>query len=638
MMDYFRDIYDRYFGYEYHRCVEEDYNFSSKLINDSRTYRIFLNISHYFNIISIQPMKLSEIYHILTLQFHNPFSRKGIVQKSRIYLLYIIIFAELLLAGSVGFGLLMFEALIKHWNPRVIRGANRTEFCAFEDDIFHNDNVYKDSKHIHDTIEFLGVGITAAIDVTAFFICGVALTVLSLVVYGVFNIGRIYQLRTLTFCSSPLMVRSMFRDKLEEISNFVFQNEDPIEPIIKNNSFDSNRINSLIMNGNHQEFGRVSNDCDCKPSENLRRQRFARFVRCERIIDLVNPECLSMRTYEKALHTRDLALISCVIIDLMAIFMFTMVIAWFEGMARVDQRFNQLQCQAWHPNATMIREDLFLPPLDESEYEAYATNDRSTLTYLKLALFIELNKMLSVRSCILITIHIFSISCYIIWLTIYIMLFLLELLSNSSWLCQIELQLDACRTLLEICYTTKNKLETTKTGDKIHEHEWRFQYRSIEKALTVTYLNFELFQLEYPVYQDIANLIALHSVTVSGIVILLSVVIQMNSIAKFSILIWTMNVSAIILVNVLTLSCSRITTKLISVSKQITDLISVASENSMELDQIVKIWRKQMIREHEWISLYSVRVFGVPLSRQNMLTLNTTVIGLWLFLNRSIFH
>lgn len=156
----------------------------------------------------------------------------------------------------------------------------------------------------------------------------------------------------------------------------------------------------------------------------------------------------------------------------------------------------------------------------------------------------------------------------------------------------------------------------------------------IERALTITYLNFELFKSEFISFQVLQTFI---SGQLTFFVITLTFTAMFVARTNFNTIIWATAAITLLSLNVLIVFCVSSTSNLQHIYRLISDLVAKSSECGMELTYIVKRWRRRLMTNSEIQSIYSTHVLSFRLSRASLLTLNTSLVGLWLLIHRFVF-
>lgn len=597
--------------------------------------RVILNLSKTWT-----PVYFEFVDEIYKLRFYNPifFLRKYGARPPnwRIYLIY----ASYLIHNSIeiikAISLCAYGKALNDWKPRVRNNTLRTEYCALKSNIYDGpeDRNLLRCLRLREFLENLGTSLASSCNIAPFSITAVCSIWIALLLFLVFSGNEGFSLSAATFINYPQQARESLYRKLSLLVDTNFNTNDS-ESIMAS---PSSKISKVEAN---KSSVYVARNCSCKYSEALDRRQFSFFLKREKITQLVRPNSVSLETYVKMKKIqRKTILFGCSIIFLV-FYLIIFVIILIELRARVLQRIESVKCQLWQPNGTLIKDSILLRPLDTiEEFNTVKNHDGSISSYINLAL-LETSKGTKTFGSITLMFGTFMLMPVIIWCLLYAMLFATGYVQFIEWLKQLEKQIMISKILLELNIKAKIiTLEACHDESKergLYKEITKRQYHGIERILSATYLNLEIFLKEYEEYREFVNFIAGQVVAASILYITGSFIVSITVTDRTVILIWCLSLSITILLNAFVLICASLTGNLIELFKLISDMLAKASQNSMELTYIVRLWRRRLLTDREIRILYSIQTFGFQLSQKNLVTFNTSILGIWLLLSRSYF-
>lgn len=163
----------------------------------------------------------------------------------------------------------------------------------------------------------------------------------------------------------------------------------------------------------------------------------------------------------------------------------------------------------------------------------------------------------------------------------------------------------------------------------------RLLIRKIKKALTVTYLNYELFRRDVQTLLDFLNSSANFVTYMVLLIALQCYFVFTNMIKTNQILMWFEWLASLFVYNLFFYMFATVTNRVNDLSHKICNMTGRAGANSLELTYIISLWRRQMLSEAEVKSLFTTRTFGIQYTQSNQITFNSYVLGLALLMSRT---
>lgn len=528
-----------------------------------------------------------------------------------------------------------FEGASVHYNPMVKAGTNRTDICAIKGNIYESyGNYYAEMQRLYGILTFMGFNFTASISISLFSILVSVVSCFTVFVFLLAYSKESIALNYYELLTNPRVARQKLKMRLSKIIYEKFERGDK-EEMMQVKYLDSTVRRS--SNFTPERVGVfVAKNCSCKYSENMDRKHFVRFINRERILDFVQPECATVvRVKEARALVRKFAFATVVfIVFSVSLLVYRVVTEEISG--RIEQRFNEFKCKFWHPNGTVIRNPLMLLPFESDEYlEYYRNHDGSMKSYLRL-IIIELKLLLSIKHLMYYDLELLFLTATLTWGACYWYQFGVGYFPNRIWLRQVRSQLETCLELLVLIHPSESgATKSSKIAEDLEmvKRVLRRRFRVMEKALAITYLNFEIFLAEFHHYREVVNFLAGQLILASTLCTTACSLIS-TGLTSTSIL-WEVALSNLFILNIFVLVCSNMTSDLMELNRLVSEIMAKFTHNSMELIYIAKLWRRRLMTDSEVKSLYSIETFGVKLSHKNLLTFNTSLLGIYLLLNRS---
>lgn len=267
--------------------------------------------------------------------------------------------------------------------------------------------------------------------------------------------------------------------------------------------------------------------------------------------------------------------------------------------------------------------------------------------------YFELKQMISyeiIRDYIFLAFH---YSSSFLWVIALCIIYLDNWLSQVNWINQLQEQLDDCIRLEDILHklencsitTTKNKFDIpefqcairkshTIIGASSFETKDFNKRINIEKALIITYLNFELFRQEYKYFRRLCNYITIHLIPLILFNSIMSYYFVTSTWNKDILGIWIANFLYIIFLNYFVGTSMYVIERIQSLYRTINILLAKSCLNSQQLTYVSKLWKLQMMSEIEVGDAFCMQVFGNNFVLSTLIAVDSYVFALWLILIR----
>lgn len=528
------------------------------------------------------------------------------------------------------------------WRPIVRSGANRTEMCALRVDL---DEKYDSSAARFVMLRdfFLDQGYTAIYSAQLMAFAVLSAVSAAMILYaGMFTYKNdSLPLNTLSFQLCPIEERIRVRMRLLGVVQTLYTSSEMTD---ESPNYDRNdHLGSMRFEHSHRsEFfpsrsarsrpESAERECSCLEQERMR-IRFVDLITREKLVDFTWPINLSSSFYQYLMARQMIATIIQLTILILAFIWIPMTCANDEVANRVRSRQEQYKCELWNENGTQIRDIVGLlyrplPPDKRKRYMNHITRSETNLGDLYLIENIEIIKWPAPKVLLEFVFVYFGV---IGWSFEYVISFVQASISASQWLCQIQSQMEKCIALIECHMSLKFDSDYTSEDDD----ESKSRRRDIERALTITYLNFELFRQEYKAFRQVASFLIFHLIPLVTLNSLYSY-IMMSASNKNIVIVWVFNASYIIVFNIFVSACVSILERIGKLYATITRILIKSSSVSMELTQIVKLWRRQLLSDADIKNLYGVKVVGKSFSSSTLLAVDSYVMALWLAMARQL--
>lgn len=541
--------------------------------------------------------------------------------------------------------------LLQTWSPRVRLAANRTERCALRQDI---EEEYDGSASLYISLReyMMGYGVrnVYSAQIVSYVIFATSVSAVTLYLGAIFHGKDTIYLDTLSFQLNPIEERARIRKKLVSIVQNLYKTADYACLKLKETNSDFRRsciyrrpdvadVAALRPKTYLRAQQYHGSNCRCV-NDSQKRLKFVKFIFQERLIDHIWPAHLTLKFYDDLIPQEiGFAIIQIMFMTVAMIGM--MVFSNYDEInLRVRNRIELYRCEIWNQNATLIRDVVGMNrrPLPNEQKELYINhimNPSNEIGNLLLIETIEIFKW----PAILRSLEFFIFyGATMNWTFNYVWAFFMGNLTMTKWLEQIQDQMDKCLRLID-CHLNQyeNIIEAQQDPevppkDDIQAQERR---RDVERALTITYLNFELFRQEYKYFKDIINFLVFHLVplvTLNSLLSYISITLINQNIGTL----WVLHATYIMTLNVFVSICVSILSRVHKLYNTITRILIKSSSASMELTQIVRLWRRQLLNDGDVKSYYGIKVIGGNVSPSTLLAVDSYVMALWLTMGRQL--
>lgn len=625
-----------------------------------------------FNSVPSLEQKFPETY----LKFKNPFrsydKSKNLSLRDRIVPICVFLIYTYLTIKTVSLAILQTysDFLTRSLNPKLKFNSTASEKCALKEDIYFegidveiNDRLEK----ISQLFQFIGnpcphIG-SAAILILSF--AGLLSIVFFHFTFIVIQNGN-FRFDSINILFNYAKERDRIQSELKRIVLEVIKSYQDYKSLISdannyklpfksvyhsNINNDQFRINmSSSQNTNYNYLNGLNNNRARKRSKFSRevRRKF-REVSYKNILydfnltSLVVPRNISSSWYKQLVLFDSFFMTSCVVFGFSTCLMFFFRTLRSEIYARIRRRLNQLECQKWNKNGVLIRDLLIQLPVFKTnqeilEYESILLNSDNNNND---------NESLNVSISIFVTEAKYYFSNYKVAMSCFEILFLMLLFifigsfyylsytrtysDRYVWLRQIRDQLKHCLELAtQLAIPDDDSLELIECNNNNNNLD-----SNLLKALTITFLNYELFRRQHKNYLAVTNFLILQlSILLADVMLCTYYIGAICKDPEYNQLIILFSVYVGALVNGHIVSSAIMTGNLEQMMKDIMKLLAVCTSNSMHATHIVGLWRLQVMNERDTLDFYANKLLGVIISYKQVFSMNSYIIILWFILYR----
>lgn len=579
-------------------------------------------------------------------------------QYLRIHICRIIIIYLFLKTGNVSAAqLLIFRYLNPQWKALVVKGANRTELCAFSKDIYHEEPVYI-SEWVHYLLKLLrSLGVYRFIELKnkatklrndrdVFQVWQETVPIILTQI--------LFQKLELPFMSSNLIQSPLAVLTLEKRRICQFLRElinGTSSPTVRSNKWRPMRTRRSVQSSKEAKLSHPEgwpNNCICRKIERNERLKFYWLIKKYSIKDKVYSPMLRIAVFWLVVIKIASSWSLYVFSDLRYLTTFREESMHVNELdLRLERDENMAKCHQWNSNATLIHDPTLLRiheklqfielKFDERGNEISLTNKSSKFLYrIEFKHVIELPRFDSFTSRLWYfekKVHYLMLSFYQAFLFAY---FTEMVTFRYLWYRKVKKQLILCNKMLrETIYLSKTERESHR--------------KQIEECLLVILINFKLFIKSHQIGWYL--LYAFHVCYLVGIMIFRK---------NFTLVPWTPFVfmAATMIMNFLLsliffhVRCYRRLFNLINnihpnlirledddyasegddATKLILLKLRPKSNYESGANSFLRIyWRKMMIDDKEVENLYSNRIFGIRVSESNVVNFNEYIFAEHLF-------
>lgn len=501
--------------------------------------------------------------------------------------------------------------LVNQWRPSVADGTPKTEKCALQQNIRVDKNLTDAiDRHFKLLLLFEGLASYNNMDKIYIYISCSITTAATLLYIEFFMNGRKVYVDVLSFMLNPEIEIKRWKMQLKQI----------IADLRKSWVLH-------VTQGSKTSYQIPHTCCKCitgKFADEVELDSF--FARFDHHM-LVRPAPYNSDAFATLVKSHT------VVVNLIyfstTIMLFFQVFFIFQGEAvsRIETRREQIKCELWNPNGTLIRDPLRLKiydPLSQVERQAYLDYDGQSWTMFSKLCEIEIYHFLNWRLVGLYLGSMFFIIFHCILIGFYLGILIGGFAFRKIWTKQLLNQFDNSIKMMENIWLIK---QTNLPIELIEE-----QVKSVKEVLLVTYLNYELFISENTNYQRVMDSLAEIMLVICFIICFAwSITIHYASASYFT-LGWLVSSLAVCLCNLIFILSISMVSDLQQIFHRINLIEGKASLISMELTSIIILWRRHSLCDREIQDIYATRVASISLTKSNLLTMNTYILGAVLFL------
>lgn len=339
------------------------------------------------------------------------------------------------------------------------------------------------------------------------------------------------------------------------------------------------------------------------------------------------PAHLTLSSYKQIMKDGN-CFISCWIASIVIVFAISLSgLLYREVTQRIEQRFEQLECNRWHPQGLSRKWLSIFEDFTNLSHElAYrrAEHNYSSSAWLELAVEVELPLMLNqpyiIVPSIFIALQFIMIeTCF----GVYVICAALNHSSKSIWLAQICRQLNLIRHMMDELNLAHYEIGIDKSNISLCK-------KQIEQALELSYINFILFQKESRSGRNYLSFVILQLATtaIGSVMIVLCLLVSSNDETKSNrIVIWSMVIMFIMLFDIYFIMSVSSTIKIHRLFGDVNMIMAKSTQVSMANSLIMSLWRRQMMTRNEIEAVFGTQTFGFDLTYSNFIQFNSYVLG-----------
>lgn len=349
------------------------------------------------------------------------------------------------------------------------------------------------------------------------------------------------------------------------------------------------------------------------------------------LMGLVRPANMSIRAHRMLLRLDLGWLLLCFVNSLLTYPMIGVIVFLFELYTRTEHRMEQLECLKWQPTAVTIENAYYLQPLATKEYrDAYEAFDGSLGARIYLLLVEYMNARTPSRFLFGVELIVsFDLGCILI--AFYCIVATHSCADRTVWLNQIDRQVEACNQIMS-SLIDEQRGASDSTRRRFVERK-PCQRNRLIRALTITYLNLELFRRQQSSFGKLINFSLVQLSLFIMVIFVLCYVAGTTLRTGNNELLLLMSTYAVMIFNIpLVINAHRIS-KMERIMRNLTVTLARSSQlDWLSQSQLMNLWRRQVLTDREVISLFASSLLGVPVTYQRVLSFNAYLAALWLIL------
>lgn len=412
----------------------------------------------------------------------------------------------------------------------------------------------------------------------------------------------------------------------------------------------------------------IKNDDTCSKSDTINSNYLSNLIIRGNLLKFIKPNNLNANFYEKQTKFQAIFVVSFSII---ATVWFGFLIGYLihsELNCMIENRTKMIQCKLYYGQNATILHDIYRmwnDDITQSMLKAYNINEKNYLISYFNQIIYELQTMMTYDALKALLFVFTGCGYTTLWVYLLTLFFSDGIFFLKHWLIQLEQQFDDSIRLLVHFDKFNQVYKSTKLSEKdsnlivsrkdkrcksssVYEllqsngnissqmNKQNDYYIQIHKALLITYLNFELFKESYKEFKRLCGFLLF---TLLPIVILNSALCY-NWVARTDLrpniahdikIIWIMNLFFTLVFNYYVGICVLMLQKLQSLYRKIDSILAKMTLNSMQLDPVFELWRRQLMKETDIAHVYCVQVFGIHFSLSTLIGMDSYAFALWLF-------
>lgn len=574
----------------------------------------------------------------------------------RVYFIYMLFFYAALKSLISVYILLSIRHELRDWNPKVKVGAKiRSEKCAIKEDIYEENIDIK--KHIHkyySLTRFLGSPFSSENTNIIYLVTVISVSNLVLCLVSLTNQGTEFKLDLLSFLKNPNNEQDRIRIRIDEIIERIIT--DPLMSL-QHNAYS---FQDWLIGDSYQVFNidKSNSNCLCAFKNRRLKQIYTDDLNCSDIGSFVRPSWLTKVAYKSVSYIILLSIVSVFFPHLLLVFHGLVGGINRELEIRFDQYVEQVKCETWNKNGTLIKDTTFvniLEPLlesstsfrknlinylrdDNNHNDIINTNNqlRSELysQILSLSGFLRLRAKLSIFAYLIFDFITYS------WFQFYIILANAILFMRSLWSHQIQNQLITCVKLMNkaredcsnVSYLNMNKSNNYNIDNIYNKKEREFEEKrkELDRSLTVVYINFELFRQDNRDFLRILRFVTGSSLLINADIIYTCYFVYKDE-ANLYVIKYVLGFCCFYL-NLHFMACAGLTNSARQIYSLINTISGKAFQTYMDSSCSIYLWRRQMLVDEDVENIYAIHYFGIKLTQANLVSMNSYIIAAGLYI------
>lgn len=451
--------------------------------------------------------------------------------------------------------------------------------------------------------------------------------------------------------------RHLFIEHIPEETIYAASSLNP--PTIKSNRITSSSPNLIIKNSSMNKQKLIANTESYQISSKTN-NIYRSILHDVNLVDFVRPANLGTKFHKSVIDFNYIFLKLAISFTVMIVLVMLTILIIMEINERVKHRLIIIECLKWrHSAIPSVDYHLKLPSITFSGDEKVFSNYNGTLSSFIDMFSIELKYYFDRRNIFLLLEMFVLLVPTTFIVGFYFIIYGQTFTNKQVWVNQIQKQVKYCIRLLKLRKSILLSREMRKLTSEISTNEqvracYLFGYRYIGtittttsdttddyldshdykliKALTITYLNFELFRRQQKSYQKLVNFLLFQMSILIGETLAfcyaIGTIIE-NCYISFLLILATY---MFMFINFYLISGAMRMSQMERLIKNIVELLAGATSNSMQLLHILDLWRRQLLDERGARQTFSSKFFGICISYDKILTLNGYLVALWFVL------